>query len=286
MKRRKRVIKPLDIITPSPVSLDLSKAPPLAETIWFPMTAQTAHGMKLVGLTCVTERLDLSSSGLKIERLHPAQPTREFLLTRKKGTVLGKKFHRMGNPIKVSRLAELVQWGDDGIIIPTPYIGDNWILKKDLITSLDVWELAIRLANSVGYTNDQLLYIERFTSERALAGLELGEGNCYDLSTLLVAILRMNSIHAQVVGYVDDDPNSTKNHWWIRAFVENQWKEFDACLNLNSIYRQRPATEIAEFLMAQTDLSGTFAGDKKQRYGIEGIEAAEFELPTTSTAEN
>ena len=60
---------------------------------------------------------------------------------------------------------------------------------------------------------------------------DTGIGQCFDRASIIVAAYRKNNIPARVVGR-NDFFDGDGEHWWVEAFVNGTWKDFDSTYNM------------------------------------------------------
>ncbi|MBU0532112.1 transglutaminase-like domain-containing protein [Candidatus Micrarchaeota archaeon] len=262
-----------------PVIITKDKCP-LTDTLWFPIKPEDAREMHL---------LDLSGA---LKLWHPGIDSRIFLLCRN-----GQQMERSLSSKKILSFADIsdaAKQGCEGIVIPTTAIDIRWVTRADMIDR-NIMELSVRLALLITYTNEIPAVLDLHDADKALGSLSLQFGNCYHMSTLLTAILRKNGVPARLVGYEDESDASPKNHWWVQAYVDSEWRDYDACfvpallqhavaqatssIRKDKTLRKALVSAVIDTLEeSRIKQPVTFVEDKKYRYGIEGFVPAEFEL--------
>lgn len=188
---------------------------PQVDTLWF--GRENMKKMCLLEASCLLDE--------KIRRTHG----KLFLLCRTKR--MGRILDRFGDEGSRAEFS----FGENGIIMPTGSLGDNWLLGRELKDS-DVREACMRIALLMRYDNNVYSYPELNGSERVMGALKLRAGNCYHINTLLAAVLRKNNVPARMVWYHGEILMGEAKHCWVEAFVEGKWREYDACFMNSGLF--------------------------------------------------
>lgn len=114
--------------------------------------------------------------------------------------------------------------------IPTATIGSEYWIVEDEDEASAAITLMAKVAGRIDHQPDG--NSETTFTMRSTEALESGKGNCFDIASVLAAVLRLNGIPAKVTGnpsFFSQHPDGG-DHWWVNAYIadEARWQALDA----------------------------------------------------------
>ncbi len=112
-----------------------------------------------------------------------------------------------------------------GYVIPSVGFDESWLYGIQ-VGKEELLELAIRVGRKVKHGNSDLIHGSDSPSLSLLTGI----GQCFERASIIAAVYRLNGISARIVGR-DDFFDQGGGHWWVEAYINNEWKPFDSTFN-------------------------------------------------------